>query len=127
MDWLSGTPNRDGYVYKDALASKFVTNEAEAKSMVLRFLIHFAGDIHQPLHCVVRVNEQDPKGDMGGNTLKMKYRYGVKNFHALWDSAMYKYRKRLYLPLTDDRWAEVGEIVNELTDKITINANDLAQ
>ena len=61
--------------------------------MALRLIIHYVGDIHQPLHCVNLVNSDYPEGDKGGNAFKLRYRYRVKNLHALWDSVMYKYRE----------------------------------
>lgn len=45
---------------------KAVKNEEEGKSFALRLLIHLIGDIHQPLHVLTRVNEEFPKGDLGG-------------------------------------------------------------
>lgn len=37
------------------------------KSMGLRNLIHFLGDIHQPLHVTSRYSKKNPSGDLGGN------------------------------------------------------------
>lgn len=57
------------------------------KSMALRYLIHFVGDIHQPLHNGSRVTDKNPDGDMGGNKFVIKY-YN-DNFkdklHFIWD------------------------------------------
>ena len=48
--------------------------------MALAFLVHFVGDIHQPLHAV----EHDR--DQGGNKVKAVYGAGVKtNLHSIWD------------------------------------------
>lgn len=54
----------------------FVTrNEA------LRFLIHFVGDLHQPLHCAER------NGDRGGNlrTMTIPGEKKAGNLHKVWD------------------------------------------
>jgi hypothetical protein len=51
--------------------------------MALAFLVHFVGDIHQPLHAV----EHD--GDQGGN--KVKASYGAiphTNLHSIWDGLL---------------------------------------
>jgi len=48
----------------------------EAKE--LAFLMHFAGDIHQPLHCV-------SDGDAGGNCVNVTGFDPMKNLHAVWD------------------------------------------
>lgn len=34
-----------------------------------RYLLHLAGDIHQPLHSVSMYNSTHKKGDMGGTFL----------------------------------------------------------
>lgn len=46
----------------------------------LQFLIHFMGDITQPLH-----NEAE---DVGGNTIKVLWRGQPANLHACWDTQM---------------------------------------
>lgn len=59
----------------------------EAKMMALRFIIHVAGDIHQPLHV-------GNGFDRGGNDCRVVWRPGaskdnaknVVNFHSVWDS-----------------------------------------
>ena len=56
---------------------------ARDRLMALAFLVHFVGDLHQPLHAA----EHD--GDQGGN--KLKLRYGViprTNLHAVWDGLL---------------------------------------
>lgn len=52
------------------------------KAMALKFLIHFLGDIHQPLHCCERNH------DTGGNDVHVRFldTQGVKNLHAIWDT-----------------------------------------
>jgi hypothetical protein len=47
----------------------------------LMFLIHFVGDMHQPLH------DSDNK-DKGGNDVHVVYKGRPTNLHSLWDSAM---------------------------------------
>lgn len=51
------------------------------KVMALAFLVHFVGDLHQPLHA-------GDKGDLGGNRARSDYGvYGPErlNLHAIWD------------------------------------------
>jgi hypothetical protein len=47
----------------------------------LMFLIHFVGDMHQPLH------DSDNK-DKGGNDVAVVYKDRKTNLHALWDSGL---------------------------------------
>jgi hypothetical protein len=48
------------------------------ESKELAFLMHFAGDIHQPLHCV-------SDADAGGNCVNVVGFEPMKNLHAVWD------------------------------------------
>lgn len=54
------------------------------RALFLRFLIHFVGDIHQPLHAANLYAKRFPKGDAGGNLYLIKDGK-IKNLHALWD------------------------------------------
>jgi len=45
--------------------------EKNGMSTAMRLLIHYCGDIHQPLHATSRVDHEYPKGDFGGNTFKI--------------------------------------------------------
>ncbi|GAM86815.1 hypothetical protein ANO11243_048350 [Dothideomycetidae sp. 11243] len=48
------------------------------KEYALRFIIHFVGDSHQPLH-----NEAYK---LGGNEISVDYAGATVNFHAIWDT-----------------------------------------
>ncbi len=49
--------------------------------LALKYLVHFVGDVHQPLHAGFA-------DDRGGNSLQIQaFRRGT-NLHALWDSAL---------------------------------------
>ena len=52
-----------------------------ARREALLFLVHFVGDMHQPLHCA---NNQD----RGGNDVTVKFAGASMNLHHLWDSAL---------------------------------------
>jgi len=57
------------------------------KSMMLRYLIHVVGDIHQPLHSVEFFDEVNfPKGDLGGNLFLIEYSKNISNLHKFFDS-----------------------------------------
>lgn len=58
----------------------------EEKKQALKFLIHFVGDAHQPLHCITQVSPALPYGDQGGNLYPIKTKK-YSNLHALWDDA----------------------------------------
>lgn len=73
------------------------TNDEWSELDALRYLVHFVGDIHQPLHAI-------SDADLGGNCEKLDPPIGkAKNLHALWD----------------------GEIVNEVNPSDQVLAADL--
>jgi len=47
--------------------------------VALKFLIHFMGDIHQPLHCGFT-------SDRGGNEISVTFDGKATNLHAVWDN-----------------------------------------
>ncbi|MES2268764.1 MAG: S1/P1 nuclease [Bacteroidota bacterium] len=61
------------------LSSKSTSNEQ--KAVALKYLIHFVGDLHQPMH-VSRAEDQ------GGNTIQLQYNGKGTNLHSLWDSKL---------------------------------------
>lgn len=69
------------------------STDDNAKAQALRFIIHFVGDIHQPLHCATQVDSAHPEGDRGGNEVKLNIRQQngtVKstNLHSYWDGGI---------------------------------------
>jgi hypothetical protein len=63
------------------------------KALYARYLIHLAGDIHQPLHSVALFNRTYPKGDMGGNKIIITLLNGSEsNLHKFWDSGAYLFQ-----------------------------------
>ncbi|CAF0743709.1 unnamed protein product [Adineta steineri] len=51
----------------------------------LKFLVHFIGDAHQPLHAGFH-------GDRGGNSIRGKFFGKETNLHSLWDTVMIERR-----------------------------------
>lgn len=56
----------------------------ELKSYDLVWLLHLIGDVHQPLHAVTRITPSHPRGDAGGNFVKLSGD-AVSNLHSYWD------------------------------------------
>jgi hypothetical protein len=54
-------------------------SNAQEREDALKFLIHFIGDIHQPLHA-------GRPEDRGGNDIKLNWNQKDTNLHAVWDS-----------------------------------------
>ena len=57
------------------------------RAQALRFIIHYVGDIHQPLHCSARVDGDHPGGDEGGNLFFVRIPGRVK-LHSYWDGGL---------------------------------------
>lgn len=64
----------------------------EDRAFYLKLLVHFVGDLHQPLHI-------GQKEDKGGNGIKVKWFYKGANLHSVWDSKMIEEWNMSYLEL----------------------------
>lgn len=84
-------------------------DERIARSYALRLLIHFVGDIVQPLHNIMMINPEYPTGDLGANKIALPYHYGAKSLHSVWDKGIYKYHKTTYRPFTDKVYAKLND------------------
>lgn len=52
----------------------------------LKFLVHFVGDVHQPLHA-------GDRPDKGGNDFQVSYKREGWNLHSVWDSLIVRERR----------------------------------
>jgi len=87
--------HKDIAILKDKSLAKPVRAEA------LKFLIHFAGDIAQPLHCA-------DNHDRGGNQV-IVYAAGKRtNLHAIWDTAV-----------VNALGSDAGQVAAQLSPRIT--------
>lgn len=97
---------------------------ADAQSTAMRLLIHYAGDIHQPLHATTRVDKEYPKGDFGGNTVPIPDRDNITELHAVWDSVLYTQEGYADLPFSDTDWESQGKVARHLLEKIKVADKD---
>jgi len=119
-NWLKGSGD-----YKNSYAYQTITkhyNEADGKSIALRLLIHFMGDIHQPLHCLTRLDKEFPQGDKGGNSFPLKSHDGVDELHALWDTLIYLNHNSYSLPFTSSTWTSFGTETNNIAGKFSFSS-----
>lgn len=82
------------------------TNRSDAERLeALKFLAHWLGDIHQPLHVSI-------EGDRGGNDIPVLWR-GERhtNLHRVWDSEILLDHMREEWPWADegDRWRHLAD------------------
>lgn len=71
--------------YVEVLKTSIDTNE---QAQALRFVIHFVGDIHQPLHAATKVDHANPEGDQGGNFLHIMVDGKDTKLHSYWDGGL---------------------------------------
>jgi len=64
------------------------STDKDEQAQALRFIIHFVGDIHQPLHCATRVDNALPEGDQGGNLVTIKVAGKRLKLHSYWDDGI---------------------------------------
>jgi hypothetical protein len=75
------------------------------KARMARFLIHFVGDIHQPLHAATYFSSQFASGDEGGNLWKISdSQYHLPNLHEFWDSGIGLWANDPTRPLNTTAW-----------------------
>ena len=59
------------------------------KALALSWILHLTGDSHQPLHSTALFSTHYfPKGDKGGNLVKIDGQGQIKNLHWYWDSRL---------------------------------------
>ncbi len=76
------TPTNVVNAIRDSIAILQNPNASpSAQSTALRYLLHFVGDIQQPLHSSTGVTTNQPTGDSGGNGFSL----GGSNLHSFWD------------------------------------------
>lgn len=61
----------------------------ETKQLYLKLLIHFIGDIHQPLH-------EGRPDDLGGNRVRVTWFGNGTNLHAVWDESLVNFQQLSY-------------------------------
>ncbi|HEX7286453.1 MAG TPA: S1/P1 nuclease [Candidatus Angelobacter sp.] len=71
-------------IFRATLAS---SSPDPLKSYDLVWLLHLAGDVHQPLHATSRFSTLDPNGDGGGNAVCLSQNC-KPSLHAFWDDLL---------------------------------------
>ncbi|WP_026897394.1 S1/P1 nuclease [Daejeonella oryzae] len=99
---------------------KFISSELKNKNLdkskkqlYLRLLVHFVGDIHQPMH-------MGKKEDSGGNGIKVFWFNQPSNLHRVWDEQLIEYQQLSY--------TEYTKVINHATSQQVKNwqKDDLA-
>jgi hypothetical protein len=82
--------------------------------MMIRYLVHVLGDIHQPLHTSTLFNDKFPNGDEGGNLFLIEFTGEINNLHKLFDSAVNKVRNDIKRPLKSSDYDYLDEVSNQI-------------
>jgi hypothetical protein len=105
----------------------------EDRSVLLAWLFHNSGDIHQPLHSTAMFSKRlFPEGDRGGNSVKTVQ---AGNLHSLWDQfpgqadGYREARNRAITVVNDSRLAKIGaEAAGALDAEVWMSeSHDLAK
>ena len=68
--------------------------DAATRAIALKFLVHFVGDVHQPLHV-------GRGGDLGGNRVIVHWFGELRNLHSIWDSGLIESEDLSYTEFAD--------------------------
>lgn len=82
--WQPYCPNNDCIITAIERFSARLADQslpAAEREEALRFLVHFVGDLHQPLHC-------GDNRDRGGNDVPAVFRNRATNLHSIWDTPL---------------------------------------
>ncbi|MDR3652890.1 MAG: S1/P1 nuclease [Paludibacter sp.] len=71
----------------DSMTARLRKNKNDAEA--LKFLVHFIGDLHQPLHL-------GRKDDLGGNKIEVNWFGRKMKLHAVWDSGLIESERMSY-------------------------------
>lgn len=130
LHYANVDPNADGFEYeRDCPGRKCVvaaivdyaeivrdrSAPREKRAEALRFLIHFVGDVHQPLH-------MGNAHDKGGNDIAVSFFRNRTNLHRLWDSGIIRrakhqpqpYAEKLLATITPEKitqWSTLDPVV----------------
>jgi len=108
--------------YTNTVKSSTKGSTDEAYAIALRLIIHYTGDIHQPLHATSRVDSKYPEGDRGGNSVYLPSKDGVRNLHASWDSVEYEFSGYASLPFSSSGWSTNGSRAAHLVAKWPVSS-----
>lgn len=79
-------------------------------------LVHFIGDLHQPLHATTLYSHKFPHGDHGGNAIEVKVKGKEVKLHALWDDICDAPAPHYKRPLSDTDAFALAATADRLED-----------
>jgi hypothetical protein len=86
MDGTATAPAVDSNALMELKEVQSVEKTPESMQVyLLPWILHMTEDVHQPLHTMMRFTVDDPKGDRGGNDVRVK---DGSNLHSYWDGRL---------------------------------------
>jgi S1/P1 Nuclease len=104
------------WAIQNAIATLSASNSTTLdKSLHLRFLIHFLGDIHQPLHVLSQFSPlfPPPVGDQGGNLFPIQGAF-VEFLHPFIDSGAGQWTSDPVRPLSPENATAIANIAVQI-------------
>lgn len=92
------------------------------KARQLRFIIHFVGDIHQPLHAASYYSDQFPGGDAGGNLWPIAGPTWVPDLHGYWDGGAGQWTDDLVRPLNSTGTDVLDTLTTAIMNKFPVSS-----
>ena len=88
---LKALPGQNLYTQIQAMETQLKDKSLpiEKRQIALRFLVHFIGDLHQPLHV-------GREADQGGNKIKVTWFDKETNLHSVWDTYLVDFQQYSY-------------------------------
>jgi hypothetical protein len=96
-------------------------------TFALANLIHFYGDIHQPLHVADMVSAQFPTGDLGGNLFMVTLGGVSQDLHGIWDSLCGRYTTSPNRPLSSSGRQYIENLAQSLMANYTFSNSQMSE
>jgi len=88
VPWTTRDPDAANIVVKLAALSAVIRDRGTdpgARAVALAWVLHLAGDLHQPLHASSRISDADPRGDHGAASFAID---STMSLHWYWDRVL---------------------------------------
>ncbi|CAF2709975.1 unnamed protein product [Rotaria sp. Silwood2] len=114
-NWNSGQECVDGSIQNYTARLADTQQDDIQRNEALKFLIHFIGDAHQPLHGGFR-------GDRGGNSIRGHFFSKETNLHSLWDTVMIE--RRISQDFHSQPLLYLDYLINQMKTRYAQNISD---
>jgi hypothetical protein len=88
-------------------------------------LIHFFGDIHQPLHVTEMFSSQFPNGDYGGNLFMIVTNGTSQDLHGYWDAICNQFVSDPKRPLSYSQLQSITDLANQYQSTYNISQEEI--